>query len=125
MNGLILEVVESLEMDPIGIFTGTVGAMLSLFVVNGTKFSWRKTALILLAGVGICGYSVSYLTKLLVSDGQTRELALIANVIVGFIASDALSSIKTAAPTATNFIIEKTLDLIRKILTIKFPNNDK
>lgn len=117
-SNLLLEVLQWLEMEPLGVTTGVIGSTLSLFVVNGNTFTWRRTILILFAGVGLCGYTLTIAGVLSarVFDGPeaVRSASLVLNILIGFIASDALSSVKTAAPTLTNLIVNYLVNFLKK-----------
>lgn len=124
-DNFLLNTLRWLEMDPHGILTGSIGAMLSLFVVNGNSFSWRRTFLIILAGVTICGYTMPWIESKVVGENETRSLAHLLNMLVGFIASDGLSSIKSAAPTFTNFMVDAATAIIKRIFNTKTSTDDK
>lgn len=101
-TNFILKVIDFLGMSHIGVFTGSVGAVLSLLFFNGNQLSYRKSIGILLAGVSLCGYTVVYVT----TKVATPSLAYIINIAIGYVSSDVLSSIKTKAPTITNRLID-------------------
>ncbi|MTB53050.1 hypothetical protein [Lewinella sp. W8] len=117
---ILLDILAWLEMEPLGVVTGTIGSMLSLFVVNGNTFTWRRTVLILMAGVGLCGYTLAitgvWADRLFDKPEAIRATSLVLNIGIGFIASDALSSIKSAAPTFTNAVVNHFTELF-KLLT--------
>lgn len=120
---LILEVLRALEMDPHGVFTGLAGSVLSLFVLNGNSFTWKKTGLIIVAGVCICGYSMPWIEQIVITSGKTRSPAHLLNLGVGFISSDLLSSIKTAAPTLTNTLIKLASKILSNFVGVAPPTN--
>ena len=107
---IVLRALAALEMDPHGVFTGMVGAMLSLFVVNGNDFTWRRTALTLMAGLGVCGYTLPWVETMV----DERSLAQVANIGISYLLSDLLSSVKTKAPTITNWMVDALMGFLRR-----------
>lgn len=105
MEDYIIQFITWAGMSGVGLLTGAVGALLSLFIVNGNTLTWRRSAAILLAGIAISAYSHDPLVEWLGIEG----LASIINIVIGFLAADILSSLKDATPSIT-------LKLIRRFL---------
>jgi hypothetical protein len=116
-QNVILELCAALEMDPHGVFTGLIGAALSLFVVNGNSFTLRRAGLTVVAGLGVCGYSIQYLDTVT----ELRAVALMANIAVSYLLVDVLNSVKTKAPTLTNLIIDAFTIFAKRF----FPDSDQ
>ena len=104
-------------MDARGLVTSTMGAILSLFFWNGNGFHWKRTLGILLASMFTGGYTVTVLHVWIAEPA----FAHLANMGVGYLASDLLSSIKSQAPTITKAVIEWCLRKGRQLLGLDAP----
>ena len=109
-ENLILEALKIVHMSPQGIFTGLIGATLSLFVINGKEVTLKRIIFVLLAGFLICGYSIQVISHLPLL--RSPAASSLANIVVGFLVSDFLSSLKSAAPSLTSSMIKKAADKI-------------
>lgn len=99
----ISEILASVHLSPHGMFTGCVGAVCSLFLVNGNSLTWKKACLILLSGIGLCGYTM----EIILGYMDNVAIASILNILIGFLAADLLSSFKQAAPQFSKTIVGK------------------
>lgn len=79
--------------------------------------------MILLAGFILGGYTLDYIEAKIIDEGESRALALIANILVGFIASDILSSVKSAAPTFTRALVDQINAFLKRFIGSSNNNN--
>ena len=110
-----MELIAVLHIDLRGVVTSTLGAILSLFFWNGNGFDWKRTGGILFGALVTGGYSVTVLEQYI----SLPALVHLANIFLGFLASDILSSIKSKAPTITNALTEWLLRKGRALLGIE------
>jgi hypothetical membrane protein len=119
-----------LGIDPKGIITGLIGATFSVLVLNRNKFSVSKVILIIFSGAVLSGYGIHIFEEYLPKNPKGTAIASLLSVVTGFISSDILSSIKTAAPTFTNSVIKVLTNILLKFVSTKngvdvTPNDSK
>jgi hypothetical protein len=109
-----------LGIDPKGIITGLIGATFSVLVLNRNKFSVSKVILIIFSGAVLSGYAIQIYSWYLPKTPKGAAVAGLLSIVTGFISSDILSSIKTAAPTLTNSIVTGVTNLALKLFSAKY-----
>lgn len=95
MKNFILQSIELLGMSADGFGVGLVGSVLSIiYKVNG--FSWKMTVTVFLSGGILSGYAMPVIVE---NWDLGRGTGFFAVFIIGYLAPDFFSFLKSFAPT--------------------------
>jgi hypothetical protein len=118
---VLITLLEAMQVDPPGIVSASLGAVISVLYVNANGFNYRRVMGTIMAAACLGGWSIT----LIENWGATGPAAHIINWMAGYLASDILSSIKSQAPTITNAVVTFFAARVGKFLTRVFGKTDE
>lgn len=103
MSNFLVHLLMAAGMDPRGVAIGFMVSFISLFIIDENEFSFRRAALTLMAGSFVAGYA-QHISIEHFDNAGTQSLVTSLSALI---AADALSTIKSNAPTFTRWLWTK------------------
>jgi hypothetical protein len=102
-SNFILDALEYFALNPQGMFTGAIGALIRLFIINHKNLTLRYSAFVLIVGFLVCGFTIDGVRIWIKSE----QLSSLINVVVSILLSDVLARVQEWGPNFAKLIVGK------------------